>query len=434
MQKNNSRAIAAKILAEIFTKKNSLNAALNNFLKPDSKDRALIQAFCYGVLRQYWQLEALVQLLLKKSLKNKDQDIFALLLLGLYQLLHLRIPDHAAISETVQAARVLKKPWAAGLINATLRQFQREQPHLLEQIAQNTCAHFSHPNWLIEIIKTAWPEQWQNVLDANNQHPPLTLRINSQQLSREAYLQKLGIDHGVYTTLATEGITLHEACDVKQLPGYAAGEFSVQDESAQLAASLLELTSAQTVLDACAAPGGKTAHILEIAPHLTKLVAIDIDEKRIEKVTENLTRLQLLSSSIVMTASNAAEPQIWWDGELFDRILLDAPCSATGVIRRHPDIKYLRRPEDIAQLAVQQLQLLNALWPLLKPNGLLVYATCSVLPQENENVIEAFLHTHHDAHEKIITTDWGIKKTIGRQLLPKTDGHDGFYYARLQKH
>lgn len=431
MQKINPRATAAKILAEIFNKKNSLKIPSE---KEIGKDRNLIQEFCFGVLRWYWQLDAITKLLLSKSLKTKDNDIFALLLIGLYQLIHLRTPDHAAISETVQATRALKKPWAAGLINATLRQFQREKINILETISKDPIANHSHPDWLIRIIKTAWPDQWENILKANNQYPPLTLRTNQLKISREKYLEKLNQQSvaATITEFSKHGITLTEACDVKKLPGFSDGEISVQDESAQLTAELLELQPGQIVLDACAAPGGKTAHILETEPNLKNLLAIDVDKKRLERIEENLMRLQL-NKNIELLCADAAQPATWWNQELFDRILLDAPCSATGVIRRHPDIKFLRREDDIPQLAAQQLQLLNMLWPLLKPNGLLVYATCSILPQENEMVLTQFLQTHSDAQEKIITSNWGIVKTIGRQLLPQANGHDGFYYAKLQK-
>lgn len=425
MQKINPRCSAAKILADVFNKGVSLK------ITNETKDRALIQELCFGVMRWYWQLEAISKQLLSKKLKAKDNDIFALLLIGLYQLIHLRTPAHAAIHETVQATRTLKKPWAAGLINATLRQFQREQENILENIKQDTSARYSHPEWLIQIIQSAWPQHWENILNSNNQYPPLTLRVNALKISRDNYVKKI-TDHTL-TSFSAFGITLKQACDVKHLPGFNEGEFSVQDESAQLAAQLLELCPDQTVLDACAAPGGKTAHILETEPRLKKLLAIDVDNKRVQKIEENLSRLQLLSSTITLICNDAAHPENWWDKNQFDRILLDAPCSATGVIRRHPDIKYLRRPDDIAKLAAQQLQLLNALWPTLKSGGLLVYATCSILPQENENVLAAFLQAHTDAKEKIITADWGVAKTIGRQLLPQDNGHDGFYYARIEK-
>lgn len=425
MKKTNPRAIAAKTLADVFNKGTSLK------ITNETKDRAFIQELCFGVMRWYWQLEAISKQLLSKKLKAKDNDIFALLLTGLYQLIHLRTPAHAAIHETVQATRTLKKPWAAGLINATLRQFQREQENILENIKQNFSARYSHPEWLMQIIQSEWPQHWENILHANNQYPPLTLRVNILKISRDNYAKKI-IDH-TFAPFSASGITLKQACDIKQLPGFKEGEFSVQDESAQLAAPLLELKPELMVLDACAAPGGKTAHILETEPRLKKLFAIDVDNKRMQKIKENLTRLQLMSQTITLICDNATHPENWWDKNQFDRILLDAPCSATGVIRRHPDIKYLRRSDDIAKLAAQQLQLLNSLWPTLKPGGLLVYATCSILPQENENVLAAFLQTHIDAKEKIITAEWGIAKTIGRQLLPQNDGHDGFYYAKIEK-
>lgn len=435
MKNYSPRTQAAKILTDIFTRHISLNHALAiSFKTMNTAHKSLIQELCYGTLRWYWQLDALSRLLIKKPLKDKDNDIYALILIGLYQLMHMRTAKHAAINETVEAARELKKPWAASLINAVLREFQRSSEQLLTSIANNPTATTAHPKWLVKMLQKAWPNNWQSIIDANNQHPPLTLRVNGLKQTREDYLAKLAKENIDATPInyTRHGITLEKPQDILQLPGFIEGEFSVQDTAAQLAAELLELAPGQNVLDACAAPGGKTAHILETQPALANLIALDIDEQRLAKISENLTRLQL-PSNVKLLCADASQPQTWWHGQLFDRILIDAPCSATGVIRRHPDIKLLRRAEDITTLAQQQLQLLNSLWPLLKRGGLLVYATCSILPQENHEALIKFMTQQADAQEKVINSTWGISVGIGKQLLPQNNGHDGFYYGRLQK-
>jgi 16S rRNA (cytosine967-C5)-methyltransferase len=292
-------------------------------------------------------------------------------------------------------------------------------------------AIYSHPAWMIGKIKKHYPAQLEDILDANNQHPPFSLRVNQQRISREDYLEKLVADglsaQSIPETLS--GIILEEAIDVLQLPGFSEGEVSVQDGAAQLAAELLELAPEQHVLDACAAPGGKTAHILELQPTVT-CVAVDHDPERLASVTENLERLNLSATCI---AADVAETDKWWDGKLFDRILLDAPCSASGVIRRHPDIKLLRRPTDIPALAKIQLELLEAVWSLLKPGGLLLYATCSVFVDENVQVLKSFLTLHPEINEEKITAPWGVECDIGKQILPGSHNMDGFYFARLRK-
>jgi 16S rRNA (cytosine967-C5)-methyltransferase len=431
----NTRAQAAKILIEVLQKQRSLSAAMAAVTEKNNK--GFIQELCYGVLRWHGQLDAIAKKLLEKPLKEKDRDIYILILIGLYQLLHLQTPAHAAINETVAAARDLKKIWATGLINALLRRFQREQISLLNIVEKDLLAHYSHPAWLLKILQQAWPEQWETIVNANNQRPPLTLRVNQLKITRDDYLHLLTQQNIAAQIIeaTTAGIVLAEACDVTKLPKFVEGFISVQDAAAQLAAELLELQPQQLVLDACAAPGGKTAHILETEANLGELVVMDIEEKRLEKIKDNLNRLQpspALSGTlshrerghplVKLLCADAAQPQAWWDGKLFDRILLDAPCSATGVIRRHPDIKFLRRAEDIQQLAAVQEQLLNALWLLLKPDGILLYATCSVLPQENNLQIEKFLAAHKDASKK-----------MEQQIFPGENTMDGFYYAQVKK-
>lgn len=434
----NVRTSAAKILVEVLSDKHALNIVLaeQNKQYTNPQDRGFVQELCYGVLRWYEQLDAILKLLLKHPLKAKDGDVKALLLLGIYQLLHLKTPPHAALNETVNAVRDLKKPWASGLVNGVLRQFQREQAELLAKVNQTASARYAFPRWLLKQIQQAWPEQWEQIVIASNQRPPMTLRVNQNKASREQYLTQLTAKEIAATPAmhTTNGLTLAEPCDVAQLPDFFAGAVSVQDAAAQLAADLLMLAPAQRVLDACAAPGGKAAHILETETQLAQLCVLDIVAERLKKIKETFARLNFTDEQkIILRCADATQPEQWWDGQQFDRILLDAPCSATGVIRRHPDIKFLRRAADIAELAKLQNQLLTALWPLLKPGGVLLYVTCSLLPQENTQVLEEFLAAHPDAQEQPIPADWGIKTAIGRQILPEIGGMDGFYYARLVK-
>jgi len=438
MKKNiSARAVAAKTILEIIQNNRSLNSVLSEQLSqfPNQKDHGFVQELCYGTLRWHEQLKAILNLLVEKPLKPQEKIVEILLLIGLYQLIHLQTKPHAAIYETVQAARELNKSWATGLLNAVLRQWQRKENSIRTEIEKNPAANFSYPQWLLEIIQQAWPEQWQPILTNNNEHPPLTLRINQRKVSREKYLELLKQQNiaAQPTQISNFGITLESAQNITQLPGFADGLFSVQDEAAQFAAQLLELAPGQRILDACAAPGGKTAHILETEKNLEQLVAIDIEEKRILRIKENLNRLQLLASSqINLICADAAHTKSWWDGKLFDRILLDAPCSATGVIRRHPDIKVLRRPTDIQQLQKTQLELLQALWPLLKSGGSLIYATCSILPQENDHVIAKFLAENKQVNVEKITISGTNNTSYGIQLFPQQNSFDGFYYAKLK--
>jgi 16S rRNA (cytosine967-C5)-methyltransferase len=430
----NVRATAARVIFVVLAQGKSLAECLPPAVLEftDPRDQALLQAMAYGVCRQFYYLEAVLHELLDKGLKEKDEDIFALLLVGLYQLIFMRIPAFAAISETVEAAKKFKKIWAKNLINAVLRNFQRSGDEFAQTTANDPVARYAHPEWFITQVQTAWPENWEAILTANNEHPPLVLRVNQRHASRDAYLQKLA-DAEIAATSIVEtatGIVLAEPMDVKLLPGFYDGDVSVQDGAAQLSAELLDLTQGLRVLDACAAPGGKTAHIAELQPDLQALIAVDFDATRLATVKENLERLQLSAECI---AADASDVQAWWDGKLFDRILLDAPCSATGVIRRHPDIKLLRAADDIDNLSDMQMRLLTALWTTLKKDGLLLYATCSILPAENNAVIKEFLTSHSDAVEEKITANWGTACDVGRQILPGMHGMDGFYYALLRK-
>ena len=375
-------------------------------------------------------MEGVIQPLLKKPLKREDADIQALLLCGAYQLLEMRTPDHAALSTSVDACRLLKKTWATGLVNAVLRRCSRERDELLEKLAPAQAA--SHPEWLYHLISEHWPQHRERIFAANNLPPPMVLRVNRQQTDVPAYrelLAEVGIE-SFRGTLVQSAVRLGRAVDVDQLPGFAQGLVSVQDEAAQLAALLLGAEPGERVLDACSAPGGKSCHILEQQPALSNLVAMDSDTSRLQRVQENLQRLGLIAS---LLQGDACAPQATLGNEPFDRILVDAPCSGTGVIRRHPDIKLLRRASDIARLASTQLQMLAALWPLLKPGGTLLYVTCSILPEENARVVYDFLQCTADATCEPLDLARSLACAPGRQLLPMVDGTDGLYFARLTK-
>ena len=431
----NTRALAARTLAPVLTQKSALDSGFADATAvANAKDYGFYKELCYGVCRHYFSLDAVLAQLLTKPLKNKDADVRALLLLGLYQLWYMRVPDHAAINESVNATKSLKKPWAKNVVNGILRRFLREKASLIDTIGN---AASEHPPWLSARLLKAWPDKADAIMAANNQQAPMTLRVNLRQGSRDAYSAQLN-DAGIAHSLcdySPVGISLSNAVDVQQLPGFFNGTCSVQDEAAQISTTLLDLAPGQRVLDACCAPGGKTCHIAESEAELTALVGVDLEASRLERVRENLQRLNLHADLHTADVSDLAQ---WWDNTPFDRILLDAPCSATGVIRRHPDIKLLRRESDIEALAKLQLRILQQLWQTLSPGGLLVYATCSVLPQENENLIKTFVEQQADAIHLAIDAPWGEARPYGRQLfpneaLPQRNSHDGFYYARISK-
>jgi 16S rRNA (cytosine967-C5)-methyltransferase len=422
--------IAAKVLTSVIRDGQSLTAALNNTLGvvESDKDRAFIQALCYGVCRNFHRLDYILSQMLDKPLK--DLDVKALALIGLYQLKFMRVKSHAAVSETVLAAR--KKPWAKALINALLRSYLRGQEGFEQKADDVKSALVSHPDWLIQQIEQDWPIQAQQIFQQNNEQPPMALRVNLANISQDQYLQKLR-DQGIEAeavSFCRSAILLNKPAVVDILPGFNEGWVSVQDTAAQLAAELLDVQIGHRVLDVCAAPGGKAAHILEHQPKVRELVAVDIDKLRLQRVNDNFQRLKLSAKLIV---GDASKPEDWWDGQLFDRILLDVPCSALGVIRRHPDIKLLRRAEDINTLQVLQQRIMTAVWPLLAPGGIMLYATCSILKQENEQQIEAFLATNANAIEVPINADWGLVRRYGRQILTGESVMDGFYYALIRK-
>ncbi|MFO1428527.1 MAG: 16S rRNA (cytosine(967)-C(5))-methyltransferase RsmB [Candidatus Competibacteraceae bacterium] len=428
----NARTAAARVLSRVLAEGRSLSAVLppvSSRIAP--RERGLLQELCYGTLRWYPQLQALVTRLLRTPLKPRESEVQALLLLGLYQLLYLRLPDYAAVAATVAAARELGKNWATGLINGVLRNFQYHREDYLAELERDPCGRYAHPAWLLHSLQEDWPEDWPAIVAANNRHPPYSLRVNLARLSRQDYLQCLaaeGID-AAPIPFSRAGLTLAKACEAAALPGFAQGWVSVQDGAAQLAAELLAPAPGLRVLDTCAAPGGKAGHLLETEPGLA-LLALDKDADRLRQVDDNLRRLGLTATTRV---GDAGKPADWWDGRPYDRILLDAPCSGTGVLRRHPDIKVLRRPADIAPLAARQRALLEALWSLLKPGGRLVYATCSILKRENERNLAEFLATQPDAHDLPPAVIWGRPGSPGRQILPGEADMDGFYYCVLEK-
>ncbi|MGI9250421.1 MAG: 16S rRNA (cytosine(967)-C(5))-methyltransferase [Pseudohongiellaceae bacterium] len=503
MNENNVRALAARVLARLDGESGSLTTLLSQ--RRDHPEFPLLQELCYGCCRWYFLLDALLAQLVSRPIKNKDHDLRCLLICGLYQLRELAIPEYAAINETVAAAKVLGKPWATGLVNGVLRNYVRQQQALDAALDEST--RLAHPEWLTARLQQAWPEHWSNILKHNNQRPPMTLRVNLAKLSRDDYLEKLKLA-GIAASAGAHSpsaIYLQTPQETTSLPGFAEGLASVQDESSQLAAPLLDAQPAMRVLDACAAPGGKTCHILEGMYSLTNqsatsnagddhrtpenaspssanqsatgnadgsrrtpegaasssatLLALDKDSRRLEKIQSNLARLQLQAKVV---CADASDPDSWWDGQPFDRILLDAPCSASGVIRRHPDIKLLLDEAAVSRQAAAQQALLRALWPCLKPGGRLLYTTCSVLPEENSEQIKQFLAGEASAKHSPITADWGVEWEFGRALAPggsesygnggndgndkspessgtsnnrsnSHNGPDGFYYCILEK-
>lgn len=427
-----ARSAAALLVARVLGG-TSLSVSMKPLLaKLPDQERGLAQELCYGALRWGPRLQALLDRLLHKPLREKDRDVTALLWVGLYQLLYTRVPEYAAVAATVAASRALNKSWAAGLVNAVMRGFQKRRDALLAEVQGDDAAIFAHPQWLLEYLRAGRPADWRDIVTANNERPPMVLRVNRLRGGRVEYLRMLG-EAGVEATLApytSTGVILDKPMDVVRLPGFEEGRVSIQDGAAQLATELLHPQPGERILDACAAPGGKTGHLLEFQPALAELVAVDNDPTRMARVKENLDRLGLKANLIV---EDVGEVQRWWDGVPFDRILLDAPCSGSGVIRRHPDIKYLRRPADIPLLAAQQKSLLTRLWPLIKRGGMLLYAACSILPEEDELQVKYFLQEHGDAREEPLNDGWGRLLQHGRLILPGMDGMDGFYFAILTK-
>ena len=439
-----ARQASLKTLRQVFSGQSLSAVQLQTIDKlEDSRDRGLSNEIVNGVLRWRWQLEFLISSLLSKPLKQKDIDIQLILLMALYELIECRTPDYAIINEAVELVRKSGKKWAASLVNAVLRRFTREKEKLLSSIDDEQ-ARYSHPYWILKKIKADWPEDWQKILQANNQRPDFWLRVNQRQSSSAQYKSALKEQEieSESSALADHALKLAQGIDVRLLPGFAEGVLSVQDVGAQLTAELLDVSDGHRVLDLCAAPGGKTCHLLERYKNIEYMVAVELDEKRMQRVSENLQRLNFsdetgASAKLELIVADARDHEKWWDGKAFDRILIDAPCSASGVIRRHPDIKTLRRESDIEQLVALQSEILLSAWQMLKPGGELLYITCSVFKDENQNQIAYFIEqiaqSKDDVAEIKINTDWGKSCDYGRQLFPGEQDADGFYFCKLKK-
>ena len=429
-QGDNARLLALELIADVLEHGQNLSESIHGH-SADTRSRAHAAHLAYGVLRWLNALDWLAGQLLQRPMKKKDRDIQRLVLLGIFQLWKDGTPPHAAINETAGCARLLGKSWAVGLVNAVLRRFQREQEGLLGGL-QNEPQRFAHPGWLLEALQTDWPGQWESILRANNCQPPMWLRMNPgyDLAASIAALEQDGLQVSPHPA-AANARKIDPPRPVSAIPGFREGRLSVQDAAAQLAADLLEADDGQRILDACAAPGGKTGHLLEMVED-AELVALDRSKTRLQRVQENLDRLGFSTRATLITA-DASRPDDWWDGNSFDRILLDAPCSATGVIRRHPEIKWLRDPGQVQEAVMMQASLLRALWPLLAPGGILVYATCSILHAENVAQVASFLADTTDAEHLPLEAEWGREVDFGRQILPGDQDMDGFYYARLRK-
>ena len=427
-----TRALAAEVLAAVALR----GASQREQLRPaqaklsDPRDRAFLTALCNEGARWWLRFDKALDGLLQQPLRKREPMLHALLVLGLAQLEILQLPPHAAVAATVEATRALGRGGFAKLANAVLRRWQRERDSLSAQLDRNVETRSAHPRWLIDTLARDWPEQADAILAANNASLPPMLRINARRTTRDRMLVALaqaGCEAHPHTFLP-DGVSLAANTDVTRLPGFAEGHFSVQDGAAQCAADLLDLRDGLRVLDACAAPGGKACHVLERAD--VQLVALDADARRVSSIRANFERLGLRGD---VRTGDAGNPTKWWDRKPFDRILLDAPCSATGVIRRHPDIKLHRRAGDIAQLAAEQRRLLDALWPLLAQGGRMVYATCSLLREENQRVVADFLSAHAEARAVAVELPVGHEAGPGRQILPGDGGLDGMFYAVIAK-
>ena len=418
-----SRAAAARAVGQVLAQGRTLDAAfeLAGLATLEGADRSQAKSLAYGALRWHHRHRALLARLLHRPLPPRDLLIEALLSVGLYQVLDERQPDYAAVSATVEAARLLGRERAAGLVNATLRRLQRERGTLLAAIDAQPAARYSQPDWLLTRLQADWPADWEDICAAMQAPPPLWLRVNAMRTTRAALLERFAVA-GIRASAGPDeaSLVLAEPLPVSEIPGFDEGLVSVQDLASQRAAPLLDAHAGMRVLDACAAPGGKAAHLLERAGGAIELLALDIDAARLERVAQNFSRLGLAAE---LAAADASKPADWWDGRPFDRILIDAPCSGTGVIRRHPDIKLLRRESDIAGFAERQVDLLRALWPLLAPGGQLLYATCSVLAEENEGVVRRFLGA-----ADVALRPWGDRDG---QILPGAGNTDGLYYVLM---
>lgn len=418
-----SQQLAAQAIGQVFAGRNLtqvLESIWHTHPQLTPQQRAITQDLSYGALRHYGQLQAILAQLLERKLD--DERVHHLLLVALYQLVHGKTSEYAVVDHAVKAAAKLNKPWAKGLVNAVLRNFLRRREALLAKAGEDDVTRYSYPRWWVARLKTQYPERWESVLEAGNQRPPMTLRVNRRHATPAEYQARLA-EAGIAAHLLGEfAIVLEQPLPVDKLPGFGEGVVSVQDFGAQYAASLLDVRDGMRVLDACCAPGGKTGHVLELAD--VGMTAVDSDADRIARTRSNLVRLGLQAD---LRIGDAGNPFDWWDGERkFDRILADVPCSASGIVRRHVDIKWLRREQDLRLFASQQAAILRGLWPALEIGGKLLYATCSVFVEENQHQIDDFLREQSNARQL------PLRGLENGQLLPCTE-HDGFFYALLEK-
>ena len=430
--KPDTRALAAKGLADVALRGASLRDVMERNARrlADPRDRALLMALLSEGARWWLRFDAAVDGLLEKPLRHKDPAVHALLVLGLVQLEILQLSDYAAVAATVEATRTLGRPQLAGLVNAILRRWQRERDSLLARLDAKPQTRHAHPAWLAAALQRDWPQQSDAVMAADNREPPLMLRVNRQRSGRQALIDQLqgaGYAASAHPWLS-DALVLPHSTDVTRMPGFEDGFFAVQDGAAQVAADLADLRDGLRVLDACAAPGGKACHLLERAD--IDLTALEFDAARAERIRQNLMRLRLDAKVVI---GDAGAPKGWWKGQPFDRILIDAPCSATGVLRRRPDVRLHRRESDIAAMHAQQRRILAALWPLLAPGGRLVYITCSVLRAENEAIVSELLAAQPDAQATAFTLPAGQAAGVGWQILPGDGDLDGMYYAVIEK-
>ena len=411
--------IAHQAICLIVLKKRPLSEEV---FPENAENLPFAKSLTFGSIRFYHHLNELITAQLNKPIEKKNLDIHCLLILGAYQLVYANTPSHAAINETVSVAELLGKSWAKGLINAVLRKINNEK------ISVQDSLNLSHPSWLIKKLKQDHPKHYKKILEENNKQAPMIIRVHPS-INIDKYqqqLEEIGIESKP-TKVAPQALILGVPVDINLLPGFADGSCFIQDASAQLAGYLLNPQEGEFILDACCAPGGKTTHLAELCSKAT-IIALDRDNKRLSKVSENIARYEHKNINI---QKGDARNKDWWNGELFDKILIDAPCSSTGVIRRHPDIKLLRKPKDINKLIEIQASILANLWTILKPGGLMLYATCSVLINENENQIKYFLSHTNDANIEQIKMSWG-DGNLGKQKLPEKE-YDGFYYAKIIK-
>jgi 16S rRNA (cytosine967-C5)-methyltransferase len=435
---SNARALAVQAMVQVLRDGVTLDSALAKALVgTNPKLKPTVHSLGYGAVRGYFRYHAMLSRLSSKPLKSLDPWVRCILSVAFFELEDARTPQYAVVDAAVETAKSGEAARAAGLINAVLRRYLRERVAIDADIARKPASCHASPAWLADRLRADWPGRWTQLLAAGDTQAPMWLRVNARVTSAEEYRERLaqaGMSARVEERVP-HSLVLQQACDVHELPGFAEGVVSVQDVGAQCVMFPLDLGAGQRVLDACAAPGGKTALMAEREPKLAELIALDVDEKRLQRVRENLDRGHLMAQLIV---GDAAAPESWWDGRPFDRILLDAPCSALGVIRRHPDIRVRKSPADIDKLPALQAGLLKSAWSMLAAGGRLVYATCTITRSENRDVLAQFLDSAHDA--RIVPSDawpgwpnWGESDGFGRQILPGEAGADGFYYAALTK-